>query len=99
MYKPGAIVLLENHLLPEFAEITDIIVYDVDHCLFVCHPFITNCFVCHFHSFEVQDSEQSAVKFIKQTELADHHTLGLYSLPSRSHSKFVPLKYHVIESV
>ena len=91
-------LLYENCLLPEFAKIIDI-VYDVDHCLFVCHPFVTNCFVSHFHSFEVADSVQTGVKFIKQTDLADHHTLGVYSLLSYLHSKFVSLKYHIVENV
>ena len=99
MYKHGAIILVENHLLPEFAEITDVIVYDVDHCLFVCHLLVTHCFLNHFHSFEVQYSEPPVVKLIKQTELADHHPLGLYSLPSYSLSKFVSFKYHVIENL
>ena len=97
MYKPGAIVVLSNQLLPEFGQIIDIILYDVDHCLFVCHIFDTLSFVSHFHSFQVRDPITCIMKVIKQADLADHHPLGLSSLSSYSHSKFVPLKYHVIE--
>ena len=97
--KAGAIVFIESHLLPEFAEITDIVLYDVDHCLFVCKPFITNCFVPHFHSFEVRNTDEPSAIFVKQSDLADYHTVGLYSSPSHPGCKLISLKYHVIESV
>lgn len=99
LYKQQAIVVLESDLLPVFAQIVDIIVYGVDHCLFVCHLLVTHCFVNHFHSFEIQHQESPVVKLVKQTELVDHHPLGQYSLPSYSSSKFISLKYHLIECV
>ena len=94
MYKRGAVVVLKNMLLPEFGLITDIIVYDVDCCLFVCHMLITNCYAPHFHSFEVKLSEPSVIEVVKQTALADYHPLGLYSLSSHS---YVSFKYHIME--
>ena len=48
LYKHGAVVIVNNDLLPEFGHITDIIIYDIDCCLFVCHMLTTSCFSPHF---------------------------------------------------
>ena len=43
-YKPGALVVLYNSLLPVFGEITDILVFNVDECYFIIQEYETEYF-------------------------------------------------------
>ena len=52
-YKPGAVVIVQTNLMPQFGLIDEIVVIDVENYFFVCHLFVTDCFNHHFHSYEV----------------------------------------------
>jgi hypothetical protein len=99
MYKPGAILVLSNELLPEFGEIQNILVYNTSHCLFMCKLYVTNCFNPHFHSYEVYPIDPARTTFTTQSNLFDYHVVAMHSLSSFPHFKFVTLKYHLLEMV
>ena len=60
-YHLGDVVVLKNELLPTFGVIQDVIVFDVDVYYLVTEVLITECFVNHYHSFEV--SKQSETQY------------------------------------
>ena len=99
VYYHGDVVVLENELLPTFGVIKDMIVFDVDRYYFVCEVLSTECFVNHFHSFEVTKQNPTKYSICKQPDFVDHHILHAYSVTSYPHSLFVPLKYHLIENI
>ena len=88
-------MILESSLLPVFGEIKDIVVYGVDECSFVLQMYTTQCFLHHYHSFEV--SIDSAVRVCKPTDLADYHPLNIFTLSANI--KVIPVKYHLIENI
>ena len=94
LYKPGAIVVTRNYLLPVFGVIVDIIVLQVDICYFVLQEYITHCFVPHFHSFEVSITSPPVYDTYGVHELADHHPLCIYSINNK---QLIPLKYYITE--
>lgn len=94
LYKPGAVVVLQNNLLPVFGIIIDIIVHQVDICYFVLQEYTTHCFLPHFHSFEVSLTSPPAYHTYKVHELADHHPLCVYIV---NNSHLIPLKYYIKE--
>ena len=93
IYKPGGVVVLSVDLLPKFGYISDIIVFDVDNYSLVCEVLHTECFHKHYHAYEVSHDTAPSFVFVKQSDLADHSVLGLYKL-----SRFVSLKYHIMEN-
>ena len=98
VYKPGAVVILKSELLPEFGEIIDVIVNNVDECWLVCKVYLTMCFAPHFHAYKVLCSHP-VIRLIQQSNLLDNHPLSLYRIHQHPGSKFVPLKCHIIENV
>lgn len=94
-YKFGDIVVLSSDLLPCFGLIKDIVIYDGIYYL-TCNVLETECFCHHNHSYEVTYQFPSVISFCNINELYDYHHLGLYESNSRF---FVPLKYHIIESL
>ena len=52
-YKPGGIVILQMQLNPTFAEIEDIISFDVNNFMLVTKQLITERFNCHQNAYEV----------------------------------------------
>ena len=94
-YKPGALVVLYNSLLPVFGEITDILVFNVDECYFIIQEYETEYFSKHYHSYEVKMKNPSLFHAYQPNKLADYHPLCSYTIMG---SLKVPLKYHIIES-
>ena len=46
VYKPGAVVILKSELLPEFGEIIDVFVNNVDECWLVCKVYVSHRVFC-----------------------------------------------------
>ena len=97
MYKPGAFIVLADNILPKFYEIIDIVVFNVELCLFYCKQYVTNCFIPHFNSYEILES-QSCPLFCSYNDLLDYHPLSAYCLSSYPNSKLIPAKYHFVET-
>ena len=95
-YCKGRVVVLESHLLPIFGIIVDIVIHNSDHYL-VCDTLHTECFVPHYHAYEVTKKCTSDHVICTHDDLVDPHVLGLYTLPSHS-SYFVPMKYYIVEN-
>ena len=77
-YSIGCIVVLDSE--PTFGLLIDILLTDVDICLFVCDVLKTGGHVEHLHAFEVIKEKPTPVVFYKQTDSADHHPLASYEL-------------------
>lgn len=88
-------MVLESALLPVFGEIKDIVVYNVDECLFVVQMYTTECFLHHFHAYEV--NMDSVMHACIPTDLADYHPLTMFTLSNAT--KVIPVKYHLIENI
>ena len=84
-------------MLPEFGLIIDILTVDRTP-YFCCDCLDTVCFNHHFHSFEVTQSMPSKVEIIKHSHLTDYHPLTNSHIPSDPNSKFVCMKYHIVEN-
>ena len=94
-YRRGSIVILSSHLVPEFGIIIDILVIETDTYYFVCEVMETVQLVAHYHAYEVAtNNTNKSITICKQSSLVDHTVLGLYTVNS---SKFVSLKYHIVE--
>ena len=52
-YKPGALVVVQTNLMPQFGVIDDIIVVNSEECFFICCLLETHCFNHHFYCYEV----------------------------------------------
>ena len=87
---------MESALLPLFGKIVDIIVYNVDTCVFLLQEYVTECYSSHFHSYEVSIGPYYTYRACEQTDFVDYHPLCVYSLPSGT--QYVPLKYHITEN-
>ena len=96
VYHCGDVVVLKYGLLPTFGVVQDVIVFDVTVFYIVAEVLVTECFVEHYHSFEV--SKQTATEYMicEIKHLVDHHVLGLYNV---SGSLFVSLKYYLVENI
>ena len=55
-----------------FGQIVDILLTEVDMCLFVCEVLTTDGYVEHFHVFEVSKETPTPVAFCSPKELADN---------------------------
>ena len=88
-------MVLESNLLPVFGIIIDIL-YICNDYYFVCSTLHTECFVSHFHAYEVSKCSGLNTIFCRQSDLVDHNVMNLYSLPVSS-NYFVTVKYHLIE--
>jgi hypothetical protein len=75
--------------LPLFGDI----VFGVDQCLFVVQKYRTECFLSHYHAYEV--SKDSSYSVYTASDFADYHPLCMYVLSNNK--KVIPLKYHIIE--
>ena len=63
--------------MPVFGEIKNIFVYDIDECLFVVQEYVTECFVSHFHSYEVTYREPASYRLCHPKNLVDYYPLSL----------------------
>lgn len=80
-YIEGSVVALDStEILPTFGIIIDILITEADNPYFVCEVLYTEEFSVHLHSFVVTREKPIPISFCTPDELADHHTLGLYSL-------------------
>ena len=95
LYKPGSAIILESSLIPVFGVIIDIVVCHVDSCYFIVQEYITNCFVEHFHSFEVSAMTPALHRTFQMCNLADYHPLCIHT--TSNNTKLISLKYYVIE--
>ena len=95
-YHFGDVVVLKYDLLPTFGVIHDLIVFDVTEFFIVAEVLITQCFVDHYHSFEVSKQPLKEYSICPIKDLIDHHVLGLYNIAD---SFFVPLKYYLVENI
>ena len=76
-YKTGAIVVLSSLLLPVFGEFKSIFVYNADKCLFVVQEYTTECFVSHYHSYEVTHQNPPSYHLCNPKNLIDYRPLRL----------------------
>lgn len=86
-------MILESLMLPLFGEVKDILVFNVNTCLFVIKKYITECFLHHYHAYEVLEDTTYCVD--RPMNFVDYHPLSLYTLSNGK--KVISLKYHVIE--
>ena len=98
-YKQGAVVSLESDLLPLFAIIEDIVLYNSTTVLFVVQLLVTDCFNSHFHSYEVLPSYPLQFVACEYTDFKDAHVLHHYKLSSKPDLLYIPMKYHIIENI
>lgn len=96
IYRSGSVMVLQNALLLSFGEIVDILVYNVDQCLFVVKKITTVCFLVHYHAYEVSQNP-STYLVCTLNDFIDHHPLSLHTL-SLSNTIVIPFKYHIIET-
>ena len=99
LYKPGAFVVVQSDLMPQFGKIEDIVIIDTDNSFFVVSIYKTNVFNSHYHAYEVFSCKPSVYLLIRPNDLIDHHVLHLYNVLSHPHVSFIPLKYHIIENL
>ena len=72
-------------LVPIFGVIEDVMVFDVDVCYLACEVLITDCFVNHFHAYQVYRQQPQQYFFCKQKNLFDHTVLAAYEITSHPH--------------
>ena len=89
-YSQGGVTVLEADIIPTFGLIIDLLVVDVDICLFVCEVLVVECFEEHLHAFKVFKERPASLAICKHKELADYHVLSLYK---HHHSLYVVPKY------
>ena len=93
-YKPGNFVVVESALLPSFGEVLEILVYNISECLFVLQIYNTECFLSHFHAYEV--SKTLICHACVPNNFVDYHPLSLYILSG--HKKVISCKYYLIQN-
>ena len=95
-YSIGAVVLtkfIED--MPIFGRIVDIVLHESMKPLLVIDLLETTCFNKHFYAYEVKEKIIRAFYVCPQSDLADYHTLSIYT-PQNSHQFMIPLKYYVL---
>ena len=96
LYNVGAVVLTKfNEDMPVFGRIVDIILQESMKPLLVVDVLETMCFNRHFYAYEVKEENIRAFYVCKQSDLADYHTLSIYT-PQNSRQLMIPLKYYVL---
>lgn len=95
VHKTGGAVVLETSLVPTFGKVIDLIILHNNYYL-VCEVMFTHCFNHHLHSYEVSSCQAINYVVCHPSNLPDHNVLGLYTL---SDSKFISMKYHIIEKL
>ena len=73
-------VALACDSLPAFGKIINILIVDVNDPYFVCEIFHTEEFDTHLHAYVITTQSPIHITLCKQSQLLDHHTLGLYKL-------------------
>uniref|UniRef100_A0A1X7UBD0 C2H2-type domain-containing protein n=1 Tax=Amphimedon queenslandica TaxID=400682 RepID=A0A1X7UBD0_AMPQE len=76
-YKQGAVVILESDLLPLFAIIEDIVLYNSTTVVFVVQKLVTDCFNSHFYSYEVLPSYPLQFVACEYTDFKDSHNSSI----------------------
>lgn len=79
-YIVGSVIALASDALPIFGEILNILMIDVDDPYFVCEIFHTEDYDTHLHAYVVTSQSPVHITLCQQSQLLDHHTLGLYKL-------------------
>ena len=95
-YSNGCVVVLNTSaVIPIFGCVIDVLLTDVDNCLFVCEELQSEEFVEHFHAYKVNREIADAIPLVicKHKEFSDYHVLGLYK---HDDSMYVVPKYHLI---
>lgn len=92
-YQRGVFIILQSSILPSFGEILDVIVINIDTCLFVIREYTTECFLHHYQAYEV--SKNQAVSVYKFSDFVDYYPLTSYTL--QNGKKVIILKYHIVE--
>ena len=88
--------MVESNLLPVFGIIMDII-WISNECYFVCKKLHTECFISHFHSYEVSENPSDII-LRNHSDLADYNVLSYYTLSSRL-NYYICLKHHLVEDL
>lgn len=91
-YSKGSVTVIEANIIPTFGIIVDLLVVDVDICLFVCEVLTTEYFEEHLHAFKVSRETPVSLAICQHKELADYHVLSLYK---HHHSLYVVPKYNL----
>ena len=93
-YSIGSITVIKTDVIPTFGLVVDLLVVDVDICLFVCEVLETEYFDEHLHAFKVSKELSSHVSLAicRHKELADYHVLSLYK---HHHSLYIVPKYNL----
>ena len=96
LYSVGAVVLtkfIED--MPVFGRIVDIILHGSMKPLLAIDVLEATCFNKHFYAYEVKEKNIREFYLCTQSDLADYHTLSIYT-PQNSHQFMIPLKYYVL---
>ena len=91
-YSKGSVIVIEADVVPKFGLIIDLIIVDVDVCLFICEVFTTEHFEEHLHAFQVSKESIVTLAILRHKELADYHVLSLYK---HKQSLYVVPKYNL----
>lgn len=91
-YSKGSVTVIEADIIPTFGLIIDLLMVDVDVCLFVCEVLTSEYFEEHLHAFKVSKESPVSLAICRHKELADHHVLSLYK---HHHSLYVVPKYNL----
>ena len=96
LYSIGAVVLTNFFDdMPVFGRIVDIILHESMKPLLAIEMLETTCFNKHFNSYEVKEKSTRTFYLCMQNDLADYHTLSIYT-PQNSHHFMIPMKYYVL---
>lgn len=92
-------MIVSSNLLPDFAEIVNLIIYNKDNILLAVRTLTTTVFVAHLHSFEVVRPSTDNFTVLKPTDLLDPVPLSLYQLTNSPNCSYVTLKYYIVENI
>ena len=98
IYSIGAVILtkfIED--MPVFGWIVDNVLHESMKPLLVIDVLQTTCFNKHFYTYmcELKEKIIRAFYVCPQSDLADYHTLSIYT-PQNSHQFMIPMKYYIL---
>ena len=77
-YTLGSVIVIKADFIPTFGLIIDLLMVEVDICLFICEVDVTDHFVEHLHAFQIEREDTVSLAIMTHKELADYHVLSLY---------------------
>ena len=97
-YRKSSVVLCHfEQGMPVFGEVIDIIVTELQECLFVVHPLVADYFDRHFHAYHIVSYNHHTLVY-RYSQFHDHNVLHTNRIHSTvDHSLYVCVKYHVFD--